>query len=186
LKSTNGSLIRRDDTDTVIDGTSRVTAEVKTGDRLVLGDLKSPVVFDVEVLDDAEIEAEERATIARTVVASRAFADVSSISSAMLDDPSQGHSRVKSLLELVDGLQSHLEPSSVAARLADVVFDSLATTSVAGVFFEGSHGIVPVSLRTRSCLGPLPIPWRRVEPLLAEAVERKASLHIQDDKAVPA
>src|SRR5690606_41304183 len=89
LKSTNGSLIRRDDTDTVIDGTSRVTAEVKTGDRLSLCDLKAPVVFYGEYLYYADTDIVQRPNNAPTVADQHSLTCHYLFTCPTPDDPTQ-------------------------------------------------------------------------------------------------
>jgi len=181
LKSTNGSLVENHLGSFALDGQQQRSAPLSDGARLVLGDQRAPVVFEVVVVED---EAEKDENVPRTVIVSRSIAEASRLSVQMLTDSASSHGRLKQLLALTESLQAKLEPSSIADQLIKTIFASVPLSSVAGVYFESEKGLVPVLLRARKAAEPLALPWQRVGPLFLEAVQEQRVVQVEDERSI--
>ena len=87
LQSTNGSMVESAGERFVVDGVKFKEHELKTGDQLLLGDVKHPVSIRVRIFE-GEAEGEEKEESGKTILATRAISDFSLLSQQILDDKS--------------------------------------------------------------------------------------------------
>ncbi len=184
LGSTNGSLVRFRGEEHVVEGVGQREAELFDGAELLLGDRRNPALLRVSLVTPTA-ERDPARALAKTVVASRAFAEVAKLPSALLSEGSE-RGRMATLLELVATLQQEQEVAEVARQGVDGLFAGLPMAQVAGLFLQGARGVVPVQVRQREQTALLTVPWARVEPLFQEALARRAVVQIEDGRTLTA
>lgn len=146
LGSRNGSLVERGEVRTT--AVASLPLPVAAGDRLLLGDLVSPVAILLAAAPAAEARREDGSG---TIVARRAICSGSD-ALQQVDAPT-----LRALFRLLHDLSGRSEPSEVMARIADALLDRYADLRAVTVLLRDSRGtLIPEFVR--SCEEPCPGP----------------------------
>ncbi len=123
LASRNGSLVERDGERTVVQ--SHTPVPIQAGDRLLLGDLVSPVVLHITAAPAADVSP----GIGATVVAAR------SVSS---EEP--GDADLRGLFRLLRDLSGQCDPDEVMSRILEAGMARFAHATSATVLLQDAQG----------------------------------------------
>ena len=129
LRSTNGSLILRGETRTVVDGEETVEAALADGDLLLLGDVDDPVVLQIAIGPAAE----ERLAGEGTIVARRAMDRAVDLSGLLFGSPEVADDPLLALLARIGG---ETEVSAVFESVARFLLDRLASANTVVLAFS--------------------------------------------------
>ncbi|MFH2006788.1 MAG: sigma 54-interacting transcriptional regulator [bacterium] len=112
LRSTNGSMVIRDNRRIAVDGTERWDVPLEDGDRLLLGDPASPVILSCRIEDSSEAEHQ--------VVAKKALDELPALANRVESDPA-GLATLYGVLKRFGA--SGLELDSVLAVTAEAILE---------------------------------------------------------------
>ncbi|RMH39884.1 MAG: FHA domain-containing protein [Deltaproteobacteria bacterium] len=115
LRSTNGSVLRRDGRAIAIDATTGYEITLRDGDQLALGDPRDPVVIEVSLATAAP----EQAEAAERFIASRSIVDLPAVTDRVEHDPKTALRIYKALAPL----SSRLDLSEVLDAIVVAAFD---------------------------------------------------------------
>jgi len=118
LRSTNGSAIERAGARTSVDAKAGHELALQSGDLLLLGDPRSPVILRVSWPAPSEADAEE-AELANRLIATRSIVDLPAVRDQVESDP-QSALRVYKALQPLSG---RLDQAAVLDAIADAMFE---------------------------------------------------------------
>ena len=140
LRSTNGSMLVRNQKRVVLDGSDRWEAAIQDGDRLLLGDAASPVILKCQII--AEDQAIEETT---RIIAERTLNELPTVAGKVEQGPD-----VTALYTAVKRLGGRLDLGEVLEAVAQAVFDLVPRTTYTSILLSKDEGrFVPMLARSR-------------------------------------
>ncbi len=140
LRSTNGSLLLRDDRQISLDSSVSYEISLRTGDRLALGDPREPVVVEVK-LPAAEPTSPD---MGERLIASRSIIDLPAVTHRVEHDPATAVKIYKALAPL----GSRLDMSEALDAVVDAAFELLPRATNTSILLrsEGDEDRFTVAL----------------------------------------
>ena len=129
LRSTNGSVVKRGETNHTVDASVDWEVTLRTGDCLQLGDPKAPVLVRIGLPVSA---AHGEADLADRLIASRSIIDLPRVAEAVEDDPASALRIYKAL----SPLSTRLEVSETLDAVIEAAFQLLARATHVSVLMR--------------------------------------------------
>ncbi len=136
LGSTNGSMVRSNGVDIVIDGKRVREVRLGDGDDLLLGDREVPVEIRIELPEEDESE-----TGAHTMVARRALGSVQDLGTQVVDNPLASRQTLNRLFAFFGDLQNTTTAQSLFDTTGAFALGLLSKTLFVGMFERTAEGL---------------------------------------------
>jgi len=142
LRSTNGSMLVRNQKRVVLDGSDRWEAAILDDDRLLLGDAASPVILHIKII--AEDQAIEETT---RIIAERTLNELPTVAGKVEQGPD-----VTALYAAIKRLGGRLDLGEILKAVAQAVFDLVPRTTYTSILLckgKDEGRFVPMLARSR-------------------------------------
>jgi Nif-specific regulatory protein len=170
LLSTNGSMLDRGGTRTVLDGKVVAEIEIHEGDLLLLGDVAEPVRLRVTTLTPPGPSKHS----SETIIAKRSVAAANQLPSVSPEDATG----LRGIFTLLKDLNSHLEVQEIYTRVADYLLAVLTSATHVSVLGVDADALDVEFVRSRPGRDPGDAP--RSRSILRQVVEKKETILFQD------